>query len=460
MISARAKEAVAGGRSMGDHHVHTKETVFDGSNFVKVEKVRVQGLSKTKNDFIVHQCKELFGASTFKDVILSCNDVKQKLERAGIFRSVSVIIDTSKGPGAHKDGLDIIFNVKEGKRLSASAHTAVGNNEGSLVLGGKLANVFGRAEMLSLEYSRGTRQSTGYNLTFFKPVSNELTRRLTVRGFKSSAEYLLSSFRETGRGAVVDYMFPGPLGLQTFSWEGIWREVDCLTRTASFPVREQCGHSLKSSVKHIFARDTRDEGVYPSRGYLFKLVQEFAGYTGGDVKFVKGEAEIQLNQRLFSDIVFSCHLQGGLMKSMSGDSVRINDRFFLGGPTDVRGFNFRGIGPQSSGDFLGAESYWAAGVHLYSPLPFNPGKGRWGDIIRMHGFANAGNLCNVNLNNPDWPHQLKQLGENFRWSYGAGILLRIGRVARFELNYCVPKSAQATDSIVSGVQFGVGVNFL
>ncbi|KAJ8024336.1 Sorting and assembly machinery component 50-like [Holothuria leucospilota] len=182
--------------------------------------------------------------------------------------------------------------------------------------------------MLSLEYSRGTRQSTGYNLTFFKPVSNELTRRLTVRGFKSSAEYLLSSFRETGRGAVVDYMFPGPLGLQTFSWEGIWREIDCLTRTASFPVREQCGHSLKSSVKHIFARDTRDEEFYPSRGYLFKLVQEFAGYTGGDVKFVKGEAEIQLNQRLFSDIVFSCHLQGGLMKSMSGDSVRINDRFF------------------------------------------------------------------------------------------------------------------------------------
>lgn len=464
MISARAKEITSLKTMDGHHHRHhhsqRRETTFDGRNFVKVEKIKVHGLNKTKNDFVVHQCKELFKAATFKDVILSCNDVKNKLEQAGIFKTVSVLIDTSKGPGVNKDGLDVIFKVKEGRRHAASAHTAIGNNEGSLVLGGKVVNVFGRAEMLSLEYSRGTRQSTGYNVTFFKPVNNELTRRLTVQGFKSSVEYLLSSFREVARGAYMDYTFPGPLGQQSLRWEGVWRELSCLTRASSFPVREQCGHSLKSSLKHIFARDTRNETVCPSRGYLFRLSQEFAGYTGGNAKFVKGEGEIQLNQYLFSDIVLSCSLQGGLMKGVDGEQIRINDRFFLGGPTDVRGFNVRGIGPQDSGNFLGAESYWAAGVHLYSPLPFNPGKGRWGDIIRMHAFANAGNLCNVNLNNPNYLDQLKQLQENIRWSYGAGILLKIGRVARFELNYCVPKSAQPTDSIVSGMQFGVGVSFL
>ncbi|PIK49385.1 putative sorting and assembly machinery component 50-like A-like [Apostichopus japonicus] len=455
---------VASGHNMSGHHHHHKhrreETTFDGSNYVKVEHIKVQGLDKTKNDFVVHQCKDLLKAATFKDVILSCQEVKQKLEQANIFKTVSVLIDTSKGPGVSKDGLDVIFKVKEGRRYSASAHTAIGNNEGSLVLGGKVGNVFGRAERLSLEYSRGSRQSTGYNLTFSKPVFNELSKRLTVQGFKSSGEYLLSSFREIGRGAYVDYTFPGPLGLQSLRWEGVWRELSCLTRASSFPVREQCGHSLKSSLKHIFARDTRDEPVCPSRGYLVKLSQEFAGYTGGDVKFVKGEGELQLNQYLFWDIVFSCSLQGGLMKAMDGNQARINDRFFLGGPTDVRGFNFRGIGPQDSGNFLGAESYWAAGVHLYSPLPFNPGKGRWGDLFRMHAFANAGNLCNVNLDNPNFPDQLRKLQENVRWSYGAGMLLRIGRVARFELNYCIPKAAQPTDSIVSGVQFGVGVSFL
>ena len=32
-------------------------------------------------------------------------------------------------------------------------------------------------------------------------------------------------------------------------WEGVWRELSCLTRTTAFSVREQAGHSLKSALK-------------------------------------------------------------------------------------------------------------------------------------------------------------------------------------------------------------------
>lgn len=35
---------------------------------------------------------------------------------------------------------------------------------------------------------------------------------------------------------------------QTVKWEGVWRELGCLARTASFAVREESGHSLKSSL--------------------------------------------------------------------------------------------------------------------------------------------------------------------------------------------------------------------
>jgi len=34
----------------------------------------------------------------------------------------------------------------------------------------------------------------------------------------------------------------------TLKWEGVWRELGCLARTASFSVREESGHSLKSSL--------------------------------------------------------------------------------------------------------------------------------------------------------------------------------------------------------------------
>lgn len=49
-----------------------------------------------------------------------------------------------------------------------------------------------------------------------------------------------------------------------------------------------------------------------------------------------------------------------------------------------------------AGDYLGGEAYWAGGLHLYTPLPFRPGKGGFGDLFRTHFFLNAGNLCNLN----------------------------------------------------------------
>lgn len=126
-----------------------------------------------------------------------------------------------------------------------------------------------------------------------------------------------------------------------------------------------------------------------------------------------------------------------------------------------------------SGDYLGGEAYWAGGLHLYTPLPFRPGKGGFGDLFRTHFFLNAGNLCNLNYGGwrvafveekgatrwkrslqrrclcaGDGPRaHLQRLAECIRWSYGAGIVLRLGNIARLELNYCVPMGVQSGDRL-------------
>lgn len=131
-----------------------------------------------------------------------------------------------------------------------------------------------------------------------------------------------------------------------------------------------------------------------------------------------------------------------------------------------------------TGDYLGGEAYWAGGLHLYTPLPFRPGRGGFGDFFRTHFFLNAGNLCNLNygkINNAvkgkffsfccikhavftyiccctsncplgEGPRaHLSKLAECIRWSYGAGIVLRLGNIARLELNYCIPMGVQSGD---------------
>ena len=49
-----------------------------------------------------------------------------------------------------------------------------------------------------------------------------------------------------------------------------------------------------------------------------------------------------------------------------------------------------GIGPHDSGYSLGGQAYWAAGLHLYHPLPFL--QGPINEFLKTHLFLTTGNL--------------------------------------------------------------------
>ncbi|XP_060695447.1 sorting and assembly machinery component 50 homolog isoform X2 [Hemiscyllium ocellatum] len=393
-----------------------------------------------------------------KRVMKKSHEARERLLRLGIFRNVEVLIDTAEGEEALAEGLDVIFEVKEMRRLTGSYNTMVGNNEGSMVLGLKLPNLFGRAEKITFQFSYGTKE-TSYGLSYFKPQPGNFDKNFSVNLYKVTGQFPWSSLRETDRGVSTEYNFPIWKTHHALKWEGVWRELSSLSRTASFSVREESGHSLKSSISHTMTVDTRNSAILPKRGALLKINQELAGYTGGDVNFLKEDVELQLNTSLLWDSVLSASLWGGLLVPMGDKPSSIADRFYLGGPTTVRGFSMYSIGPQSEGDYLGGEAYWAGGLHFYTPLPFRPGQGGFGDLFRTHFFLNAGNLCNLNYGEGPNAH-LQKLAECIRWSYGAGIVLRLGNIARLELNYCIPMGVQSGDRICDGVQFGAGIRFL
>ncbi|XP_062856148.1 sorting and assembly machinery component 50 homolog A [Trichomycterus rosablanca] len=425
---------------------------------VVVQHVHVDGLGRTKEDFLTYEIADVFRAKNLIDVMKKSHEARQRLLRMGMFRQVEVVIDTSQGQDALPNGLDVTFEVKELRRMTGSYNTMVGNNEGSMVLGLKLPNIFGRAEKVTFQFSYGTKE-TSYGLSFFKPQAGHFERNFSLNLYKVTGQFPWSSLRETDRGISTEFSFPIWRTNHTLKWEGVWRELNCLARTASFAVREESGHSLKSSLAHAMVIDTRNSPILPKKGALLKINQELAGYTGGDASFLKEDFEIQLNQKLLWDSVLSASLWGGVLLPLGNIRTSIADRFYLGGPTSVRGFSMYSIGPQSEGDYLGGEAYWAGGLHLYTPLPFRPGRGGFGDLFRTHFFLNAGNLCNLNYGEGPQAH-LKRLAECIRWSYGAGIVLRLGNIARLELNYCIPMGVQSGDRICDGVQFGAGIRFL
>ncbi|AWO97877.1 putative sorting and assembly machinery component 50 -like B-like [Scophthalmus maximus] len=223
-----------------------KQEILENKDVV-VQHVNIQGLGRTKEDLLGYEISDVFHAKNLIDVMKKAHVARQKLLRLGIFNEVEVLIDTTEGADALPNGLDVTFEVTEIKRLTGSYNTMVGNNEGSMVLGLKLPNMLGRAEKLTFQFSYGTKE-TSYGLSFFKPQPGHFERNLTLNMYKVTGQFPWSSLKETDRGMSAELNFPLGMTSHTLKWEGVWRELGCLARSASFAVREESGHSLKSAL--------------------------------------------------------------------------------------------------------------------------------------------------------------------------------------------------------------------
>jgi len=73
----------------------------------RVDKIHVDGLVRTKDDIIKSQVMDLFKAKNFEDVIIRAYKVREKLDALGCFRNIGIYIDTSQGPDATPDGVEV-----------------------------------------------------------------------------------------------------------------------------------------------------------------------------------------------------------------------------------------------------------------------------------------------------------------------------------------------------------------
>lgn len=433
----------------------------------RVDKINFQGVGRTKDDVLVNISKQLFDSHNFEDVVFNAKLVRDKLQQLGAFKGIGIMIDASHGSEATVHGYEVTFHLVESNRLTGGVHTYIGNNNtGSLITQLRAPNALGRGETIAAELQKGTKHTSGYNLTLSKPLApwTDNNPTLSLHSFQQGADAPWSHFRQIDRGLVagLTHKFAG-VGHE-IRWEGVWRDVSCL-RDAAFAVREQAGHTLKCSVKHVVTKDTRDHSVLPTEGSLVRLEQELAG-LGGNVGFFKNEVELQHNITFLGDFVLQGTFRAGHLRAAAPALAKpppdhlqhfsISDRFLIGGPLTLRGFKLFGVGPHSDGCALGADTYWLGGLHVYTPLPFRPGQGGLGEIIRTHFFINAGSIANLNGSSS---RAFEHLSNRLRYSAGVGVVIAISG-ARFELNYAYPFSVQSGDKVDSRLQFGLGINFV
>lgn len=134
----------------------------------------------------------------------------------------------------------------------------------------------------------------------------------------------------------------------------------------------------------------------------------------------------------------------------------LSDRTFIGGPTSVRGFSLRGIGPYDRADALGGDVAFEAAVALSFPLV-----PAWKSFMKGHVFINAGNamlFSNAWLSKPG--QAFNQLLGEAGASLGTGLVFKVLDMARLELNYAIPLKMKDSFRFHEGLQIGLGIDFL
>ena len=397
---------------------------------------------------------------------------------------ISLFIDRpdQSDPSTTPTDIDIFLSVKEKSRLFLKTGTNVGNAEGDAYVNGVLRNAFGGAETLNVNASLGTRTRSAYEASFETPILSNPDFRWQFGGLSSSTSKVWSSHEESLRGGwtKLRWIAPGG-GRHELGYNGIWRQVTGLASNASPTVRADAGDSVKSSIIHTWVKDQRDNPLLPTRGIFNKSTLELAGWgpLQGDVAFGKAEVEAQGALPVpipgvegESGVSITTGLRAGLLYPLpsgldsKSQPSRINDRFQLGGPTDVRGFRLSGLGPRDGSDAVGGDVYAAGSANLLFLLP-RVGIDR---PFRFQAFVNGGRLLALKdltkqgTGSEDARQSLAstitELGNGLP-SIAAGVgLVYAHSAARFELNFSLPLVLRKGEEGRKGLQFGVGINMM
>ncbi|KAM7186628.1 mitochondrial outer membrane beta-barrel protein Tob55, variant 2 [Rhypophila sp. PSN 637] len=463
-----------------------------------LRSIEVHGATQTRRSLLDHVLNPIIeesakGPTTLGELRARLTQASNKLSRFGIFHPDSIRVLGSivnEGQPGHQPAipeLDVSISVREQSRSALRLGTDFGNAEASGYTRAIFRNIFGGAETLAIDASAGTRTRSAYNATFSTPLNGNPNVRLAVEALRSYTQKPWASHEEHLTGGNFRLGWETKAGDDhSLAYSSVWRQLTNLAVGASPAVRADAGDSLKSSVTHIFTRDRRDHtGPLRQGGYILRTVSELAGWgpLKGDVSFLKSELQLNGARPLtLPGVSVGGGFRVGILYPLgSGFSIpgrgirpsRINDRFFLGGPTDVRGFNIGGLGPHDGQDAVGGDVFAAGGVNMLLPVPgIGPSS-----PFRIQLFANGGRLVafknkgkakeedvSSTLDSRTVLDGMKSaVGELVSGlpSLAAGVgLVYAHDVARFELNFSLPLVERRGEEVQKGLRVGVGIDFL
>ena len=374
---------------------------------VYVERINVTGNVRTLDEVIRREFR-LSEGDAYNNSKLQRSE--QRLNNLNFFEKVDVKTEQGSAP----DKTVINVDVKEKSTGQVTIGAGYSSTDGVLGdFGVSEQNLLGRGQELKIHFTLASRRKQaeiGFTEPYF--MDRELAAGFDI--FRTKQDLIQqSSYNMDSKGLVLRGSYALQEKLQHgFNYSIRENNVTDVSVDASRYIKDQAGKNINSSAGQSFTYDDRNNKNDPSKGYYFRLSQEYAG-IGGDSHYLKHEGKAGYYYPITSKWRTSFLASGGYMLGTAGHNVRINDRFFLGGD-DLRGFQNAGVGPRdtSTNDALGGNMYYTGTAELHFPLGLPDELGVSGAV-----FGDVGSLWNVDETGAN-------IADNstLRASAGAGVL--------------------------------------
>jgi len=330
-------------------------------------KVEVSGNTKTLDRIVRHNL-DVADGQTYTATGLKTS--KENLTRSSYFKDVKISTAPSTVPGV----MDAKVEVQEGPTGTLSGglgYSSIDKIFGVVQLSEN--NLLGRGWKVSLNSQFGARRTT-FTIDFRDPFFLDTDFSLLLGAYKTKVKY--PDFEKDARGGRVGlgYNFS-----RFFNGSAFLRmdETKILALSGTIPswnVQQEIDKGLQKthSIGFNVTRNTTDRSIDPSRGGVQSATLEYAGGPlGGDTQFFKYFLNAKRFIPVTASTVFSWNVLWGHVVPTGGvEEVPLFERFFLGGPYSIRGYQSRSLSPAdpNTGELIGGNKELIMNLEYLFPL--------------------------------------------------------------------------------------------
>lgn len=421
----------------------------------KVGRVNIDGNIKSQ-DKVIRRELPMKPGENFNSVDLET--AKRRLQNLNYFSDTQVTESNSSRSG-YRDVNILVQEKRTGTINFGLGFSSVDNIVGFVTLEQENFNIMnpwnftGAGQRFSMTLRAGSERKD-FRVSLTEPWFLGKKLSLGAELFYRDLLYLSDEYDQTNIGASV--FLRKPLGRKSYlKGEYTIEDIEVTAETSgSFFDDNFAGDFLRSAVSLQYVYDSRDSNVNPRKGGKIEAGLTLAGgVLGGDVNTLSFNLAASKHWNLSWDTILTVRGAVNVVDGYDGNGgvgdVPIFERQFLGGQRDLRGFEYRDIGPRDTAALSGAsatdEVYGGAtsaftSIEYTFPLV---------ETVRGAVFYDIGFV-----NTDSW-----ELGPDDLYSdFGFGVRMNLPGIGPLAVDYAIPVQSPDSQSDKDG-QFNFYLNY-